>query len=555
MLCLRRRAPYHCGDFDPSRLIVRTFVVLSFLALHVLGKCTNMELFPHLDKLLVYVQVMKSSIMRRGDWSKWNHKDHYSGNIRLKERPASSGNRAPKRNISDVLSDHSFSSWLRNHLRSWFSRFPLLIFTKWRDELWFPFLDIYPSSQVFSLWPAHNDPRSYCPKKWWIRSFIRYRFPWWVRADPNDTFERHMVDVRKAFEEFHEASVRRQDASYQEFFVDKHRSPVQKGCVYCWNLGPRHGKERAIEKQSAGTWHTITLQEVIEYVDRELFTNSFACNHHGGCAVFFNKGTFPHVKVIPIFLHVTRRELLDQVMEGDLGHVLSYHVPLLAENLSAAKRDSRSCCCTSLTFTPRNVALEKAYPYDSCSEAWRKGGPGCRWFQRFSLALRQQEQHQYSRRSICWLLCRFLLDIYRGDLDCFLASGPMFVDSLHFLVRMGTGKFGFSVLFHHETLAIRPTDQRCHHEAWFHFDWFAWGTAPTWDKHDRKILLKERSAPFITANTKDTWVILWDTIRFRRDIETIRARPWRDLLQRCCVCLHQVTLWRFHFSAGVCVSL
>ena len=45
------------------------------------------------------------------DWSnQWNHQAHYNGNIRLKERPASSGNRAPKRNISEVLSDHSLSS-------------------------------------------------------------------------------------------------------------------------------------------------------------------------------------------------------------------------------------------------------------------------------------------------------------------------------------------------------------------------------------------------------------------------------------------------------------
>ena len=45
------------------------------------------------------------------NWSnQWNHQAHYDGNIRLKERPASSGNRAPKRNIREVLSDHSLSS-------------------------------------------------------------------------------------------------------------------------------------------------------------------------------------------------------------------------------------------------------------------------------------------------------------------------------------------------------------------------------------------------------------------------------------------------------------
>ena len=49
----------------------------------------------------------------------------YKGNIRLKERPASSGYGTQKRNISEVLSDHSLSSWTRNHLRSLVPATPL----------------------------------------------------------------------------------------------------------------------------------------------------------------------------------------------------------------------------------------------------------------------------------------------------------------------------------------------------------------------------------------------------------------------------------------------
>ena len=37
-------------------------------------------------------------------------------------------------------------------------------------------------------------------------SFIRDRFTTWVKADPNTTLERHMVDVRKALAEYREAS-------------------------------------------------------------------------------------------------------------------------------------------------------------------------------------------------------------------------------------------------------------------------------------------------------------------------------------------------------------
>ena len=42
------------------------------------------------------------------DWTK--NQARYNGNIRLTERPTNSGNRAPKRHICEVLSDHSLSS-------------------------------------------------------------------------------------------------------------------------------------------------------------------------------------------------------------------------------------------------------------------------------------------------------------------------------------------------------------------------------------------------------------------------------------------------------------
>ena len=87
-------------------------------------------------------------------------------------------------------------------------------------------------------------------------SFIQDRFPSSVIADPNDTLERHMVDVRKAVAEYREASVRKQEALAQEYFFDSsvpNRSSVQKRLsVYSWNPGPRRGKEGVIEKQIAG---------------------------------------------------------------------------------------------------------------------------------------------------------------------------------------------------------------------------------------------------------------------------------------------------------------
>ena len=102
------------------------------------------------------------------------------------------------------------------------------------------------------------------------------------------------------------------------------RSYVEKRwSIYNWSPGHHRGKEGAIEKHIAGKWHVITLQEAIDYEDHELLTNRFDVTHNGGCAVLFNKDTFYlDVDVKSIYLHDTRRELPDKVIEGDKGWVL-----------------------------------------------------------------------------------------------------------------------------------------------------------------------------------------------------------------------------------------
>ena len=101
-------------------------------------------------------------------------------------------------------------------------------------------------------------------------SFIPDGFATWVKADFNTILERHAVDVRKALAEYREASARRHDTSAQEYHFDSNvpnPSSVRKRLsIYNWNPGPRRGREGAIEKQIAGKWHVITLQEASEYV-------------------------------------------------------------------------------------------------------------------------------------------------------------------------------------------------------------------------------------------------------------------------------------------------
>ena len=134
----------------------------------------------------------------------------------------------------------------------------------------------------------------------------------------------HMVDIEKAPADFGEASERKPATSSHKNSSNKHfvtRSVVERRLsIYNWNPGPRRGKEDAFEKQFAGRWHIITLQEASDYVDHELLTNRFHVTHYAGCAVLFNLDTFyPNVDVKSIYLHDTRRELPDQVMEGEQG--------------------------------------------------------------------------------------------------------------------------------------------------------------------------------------------------------------------------------------------
>ena len=88
-------------------------------------------------------------------------------------------------------------------------------------------------------------------------------------------------------------------------------------------LGARRGKEDAFEQQIAEKWHIITLQEASEYVDHELLTNRFHVTHYEVCAILFKKDTFyPNVDVKSVYLHDTRRDLPDQVMEAEQGWVM-----------------------------------------------------------------------------------------------------------------------------------------------------------------------------------------------------------------------------------------
>ena len=125
--------------------------------------------------------------------------------------------------------------------------------------------------------------------------------------DPQEILAEHVVDTHKIVADFRNAFERNQSSSTQTYGVNKHfssQSPVQRRLsIYNWNPGPRRGKEDAFEKQIAGKWHILTLQEASDYVDHDIPRERFHVTHFAGCAILFNKDTFyPDTSVKSIYL-------------------------------------------------------------------------------------------------------------------------------------------------------------------------------------------------------------------------------------------------------------
>ena len=124
----------------------------------------------------------------------------------------------------------------------------------------------------------------------------------WGTMTPEEILAEHVVDIRRIAADFRDAFERIQTSSTRASGVNKFftsQSPLQRRLsVYNWNPGPRRGTEDSIEKQIAGKWHLITLQEASDHVDHATLHERFYVTHFAGCAVLFNKDTFyPNVDV------------------------------------------------------------------------------------------------------------------------------------------------------------------------------------------------------------------------------------------------------------------
>ena len=294
--------------------------------------------------------------------------------------------------------------------------------------------------------------------------------------------------------------------------VNKHfatRSIVQKRLsIYNWNPGHRLGKEDAFEKQIAVKWHIITLQEASEYVDHDIIPGRFHVTHYAGRAVLFNKDTFfPNIDVKSIYLQDTRRDLPDQVMEGEQGWVMQ----------GVLSRDSfrRSPVSGQKFFTVLSLHISNIHA--------KKKGIAKKLILTLRAIMISQEGDLVAGdfNGTAWR-CRTrnnLSTIEEAFTDCVLPTPPgpppllgpgsipdNWADVCGFLKPPGSqrcwkvNKHGaFSIP--RKTLALRPTDQSCHHDTWLHLDFV--DRTNTWsrkDDHERHISLKERSADLSYGN-------------------------------------------------------
>ena len=314
-----------------------------------------------------------------------------------------------------------------------------------------------------------------------------------------------MVDVRKAFAEYREISVRRQEVLAQEYFFESSVPNRSKRLsVYNWNPGPRRGKEgNGILSPCRMRLSMLTTSS-----PRTVPRNSL----RGMCSAVRQGYFFADVKVKSIYLHDTRRGLPDKVMEGDSGWVLqgvlsrasfrrqplsgletftvlSLHITnvhaekrgigkelilairtvMLKDNVDVVAGDFKGAAWRRDNInnisTIEEVFAECALPMPpGPTPLWAPGSIPGNWADVFGfLEPPEPDRHWKVRLHGVFFIPRDVLGLRPND----------------------------------RALGIRPTDQRCHHEAWLHLDFVGWHDVQNQrDKHDQRILLKERSSPY-----------------------------------------------------------
>ena len=134
-----------------------------------------------------------------------------------------------------------------------------------------------------------------------------------------------MVDFRTAVAEFRVASERRSDTTSEAYRFCKNlsnRSVVQRRhSIYSWKPGLRRGNEDAFEKN----YRQLARQNFAGGL--RMFRSRHSCKSVPRDSLRRMRGSLqghflPNINVKSIYLHDTRRDLLDRNMEGDQGWVM-----------------------------------------------------------------------------------------------------------------------------------------------------------------------------------------------------------------------------------------
>ena len=158
-------------------------------------------------------------------------------------------------------------------------------------------------------------------------------------------------------------------------------------------------KKKPSKSTLRGSGTSCTVQESIEYLDKDYLTNRFFVTHYGGCAVLFNKDTLhPDIKVSSVYLHDTR-DGQQQDVKGESGWVSQ---GVISRASFQRPRNGKSFTYDVLThqqpICQETQKREKTTPYNPRCDAGRACGLGCWGLQRCRLAppMRQRSNtHQY----------------------------------------------------------------------------------------------------------------------------------------------------------------
>ena len=163
----------------------------------------------------------------------------------------------------------------------------------------------------------------------------------WLKMSPHEVLVQYVVDSRKSYSTF-SRSIRKETC-----YIFSHKQCQQ---TFCYQIGCAEEAQHLELEPWTPTVKRRCLRDKLQEGGISLpcrrrpkmlttiLTNTFHVTHYGGCAVLFKRDTFyPNVEVESIYLHDARRDLLDQVMEGEQGCFLQGVLSCLISSITSER--------------------------------------------------------------------------------------------------------------------------------------------------------------------------------------------------------------------------